>query len=64
MYSDDILGLVIPVVSHRIILSAEARLAQTKVDKVLKDIISKIPVPVLIEKAENMIISRISLFYL
>lgn len=44
---DDILKLVVPVIAHRIILSPEARLAQTKVDKVLKDIISKIPVPVL-----------------
>lgn len=47
---DDILGLVLPVIGHRIILSAEARLAQTKMDKVLRDIISKIPVPVLMEK--------------
>lgn len=44
---DDILDLMIPVIAHRIILSPEARLAQTKVEKVLKDIISKIPVPVL-----------------
>jgi MoxR-like ATPase len=44
---DDILKLIVPVISHRIILSPEARLAQTKVEKVLKDIISKIPVPVL-----------------
>ncbi len=44
---DDILDLMIPVIAHRIILSPEARLAQTKVEKVLKDIVSKIPVPVL-----------------
>ena len=44
---DDILKLAVPVVAHRIILSPEARLAQTKVEKVLKDILSKIPVPVL-----------------
>lgn len=44
---DDIHKLILPVIAHRIILSPEARLAQTKVDKVLKDIISKIPVPVL-----------------
>ncbi|TAH73865.1 MAG: MoxR family ATPase [Anaerolineaceae bacterium] len=44
---DDILKLAVPVIAHRIILSPEARLAQTKTEKVLKDIISKIPVPVL-----------------
>jgi MoxR-like ATPase len=44
---DDILELAVPVIAHRIILSPEARLAQTKIEKVLKDIISKIPVPVL-----------------
>lgn len=43
---DDILELAVPVIAHRIILSPEARLAQTKVEKVIKDIISKIPVPV------------------
>lgn len=44
---DDILKLIQPVLSHRIILSPEARLSQTKVDKVLKTILSKIPIPVL-----------------
>ena len=44
---DDILNLILPVISHRIILSPEARLSQTKVEKVLRNIISKIPVPVL-----------------
>ncbi len=44
---DDIIKLVYPVISHRIILSPEARLSQNKVDKVLKNIVSKIPVPVL-----------------
>lgn len=44
---DDIIKLAVPVIAHRIILSPEARLAQTKVEKVLKDIIRKIPVPVL-----------------
>lgn len=44
---DDVLALMVPAIAHRIILSPEARLAQTKVDKVLKDIISRIPVPVL-----------------
>lgn len=44
---DDIISLVVPVIAHRIILSPEARLAQTKTEKVLKDILSKIPVPVL-----------------
>lgn len=44
---DDILKLVIPVLAHRIILSPEARLAQTKVEKVLKAILTRIPVPVL-----------------
>ena len=44
---DDILKLAVPVIAHRLILSPEARLAQTKVEKVIKDILSKIPVPVL-----------------
>lgn len=44
---DDILALAVPVIAHRIILSPEARLAQTKVEKVLKGILSKLPVPVL-----------------
>lgn len=44
---DDVLKLIQPVLSHRIILSPEARLSQTKVEKVLKTIQSKIPVPVL-----------------
>lgn len=44
---DDILGLIVPVIAHRIILSPEARLAQTGTEKVLKDILSKIPIPVL-----------------
>ncbi len=43
---DDILKLVQPVLSHRIILSPEARLSQTKVEKVLKNIVAKVPVPV------------------
>lgn len=44
---DDIIKLIMPVISHRIILSPEARLAQTKVEKVLKNIMGKITVPVL-----------------
>ena len=40
---DDILDLIVPVIGHRIILSPEARLAQTKVEKVLKNIASKLP---------------------
>jgi MoxR-like ATPase len=44
---DDIIKLIQPVISHRIILSPEARLSQTKVDKVLKTIVAKIPVPIL-----------------
>ncbi|HKL80087.1 MAG TPA: MoxR family ATPase [Mobilitalea sp.] len=44
---DDILKLIIPVIAHRIILSPEAKLSQTKVEKVLKAIIAKIQVPVL-----------------
>lgn len=44
---DDILDLIIPVIAHRIVLSPEAKLARIKTEKVLKEIISKIPVPVL-----------------
>lgn len=44
---DDILQLIQPIIAHRIILSPEARLSQIKVEKVLKNIIAKIPVPVL-----------------
>lgn len=49
---DDILKLIVPVIAHRIILSPEARLSQTKVDKVLKSIVSRIPVPVLNTREE------------
>jgi len=44
---DDIIKLVQPVLAHRIIMSPEARLSQTKPEKVLKTIVAKIPVPVL-----------------
>lgn len=44
---DDIIKLAVPVIAHRIILSPEARLAHVKVDKVIRDILKKIPVPVL-----------------
>jgi len=44
---DDILDLIVPVIAHRIILSPEAKLAKVKTEKVLKDILSKIPIPVL-----------------
>lgn len=44
---DDMIKLIPPVIAHRIILSPEARLSQTKVDKILKNIVAKIPVPVL-----------------
>jgi MoxR-like ATPase len=44
---DDIIKLIQPVISHRIILSPEARLSQTKVEKILKSIVAKIPIPVL-----------------
>lgn len=44
---DDIIKLILPVLTHRIILSPEARLSQTKIEKVMKTIINKIPVPVL-----------------
>lgn len=44
---DDIMKLVQPVIAHRIILAPEARLSQTKIDKILKTIVSKVPVPVL-----------------
>lgn len=44
---DDIIRLVQPVISHRIILSSEARLAQVKTEKVLNSVISRVAVPVL-----------------
>ena len=44
---DDILKLTWPVLAHRILLSPEARLSQTKMDKILKSIVAKVPVPVL-----------------
>jgi len=44
---DDIIELVQPVISHRLILSPEARISQIKVDRILKNIVSRIPVPVL-----------------
>jgi MoxR-like ATPase len=44
---DDIMKLVQPIIAHRIILSPEARLSQFKIEKILKNIVAKIPVPVL-----------------
>jgi MoxR-like ATPase len=35
------------VISHRLILSPEAKLSQMKMEKILKNIVSKVPVPVL-----------------
>ncbi len=43
---DDVMKLVQPVLAHRMILAPEARLSQTKVDKVLKTLVAKITVPV------------------
>jgi MoxR-like ATPase len=44
---DDVIKLIPPVIAHRIILAPEARLSQTKLDKILKSIMGKVPVPVL-----------------
>lgn len=44
---DDIIKLIGPVLAHRIILSPEARLSQTRVEKLLKTITAKVHVPVL-----------------
>lgn len=44
---DDIINLVKPVISHRLILSPEARLSSSKTQDILNNIIGKIPVPVL-----------------
>lgn len=46
---DDIMKLVLPVLAHRIILAPEARLSQTKVEKILKTLVAKITVPVLVK---------------
>lgn len=45
--------MLIPVISHRIILSAESKLSHNSVEKVLKDILNKIPVPVLVKGLEE-----------
>lgn len=45
---DDIIRLIQPVLAHRLILSSEARLSQSKMDSVLKNIIARVPVPVLV----------------
>ncbi len=44
---DDIIRLIQPVIAHRMILAPEARLSQTKMEKLLKNIMAKVPVPVL-----------------
>lgn len=44
---DDIIKLTTPVIAHRLILSPEARLSQIKVEKVIKNVMSRVPVPVL-----------------
>ena len=43
---DDVINLVKPVISHRIILSPEAKLSNNKTEDVLENIIAKVPVPV------------------
>ncbi len=44
---DDVLRLIHPVLAHRIILAPEARLSQARVEKILKNLVAKVPVPVL-----------------
>jgi MoxR-like ATPase len=43
---DDMIRMIQPVLAHRLILSPEARMSQLKTEKILKNIISKIHVPV------------------
>lgn len=47
---DDVKRLVPYTMGHRIILRSEARLSGLTVDKVLQDILTKIPVPISIQK--------------
>lgn len=42
---DDIKSVVIPALSHRLILKPESRVRGVKTDKIIKDIVNKIPVP-------------------
>lgn len=44
---DDIIKMVLPVISHRIILSPETKLTHQSPEKIMKGILAKIPVPVL-----------------
>ena len=44
---DDIIKMVLPVISHRIILSPETKLTNQSPEKIMKGILAKIPVPVL-----------------
>ena len=43
---DDMIRMIQPVLAHRLILSPEARMSQLKTEKILKNIISKVHVPV------------------
>ncbi|HHU74268.1 MAG TPA: MoxR family ATPase [Clostridiales bacterium] len=44
---DDIIKMVLPVISHRIILSPETKSTHQSPEKIMKGILAKIPVPVL-----------------
>jgi MoxR-like ATPase len=48
---DDIKNIMLPALSHRLILKAEARVRGVKPDNVINDIVNKIPVPTVEEHA-------------
>jgi MoxR-like ATPase len=50
---DDVKELVPSTLSHRMMLTSEARLSGLTIDRVLRDILYKIPVPVLPEEGRK-----------
>ena len=45
MVPDDVKNVVVPALSHRIILKAEARVRGVKPENIVKEVVNKIPVP-------------------
>ncbi|MEW9033285.1 MAG: hypothetical protein AB2404_11275 [Planifilum fimeticola] len=50
---DDVKELVPSTLSHRMMLTSEARLSGLTIERVLRDILYKIPVPVLPEEGRS-----------
>ena len=49
VYPDDVRAMVVPVLSHRLILTPDAQLRDDSVDKVVQRILGRVPVPLGVE---------------